>query len=72
METIEIKSKLQKLIDEQDDMKILQEIYTFLQETTINPRLRLKLSERAKKSEADIIAGRTFTKEEILQRTNHN
>lgn len=70
METIEIKSQLQKMIDEQDDINVLQAIYTLLQKTSLNPILKIKLANRAKKAESDIATGRVFTKEEIIQRTN--
>jgi len=70
METIEIKSQLQKMIDEQEDINVLQAIYTLLQKTSLNPILKTKLANRAKKAESDIAAGRVFTKEDIIQRTN--
>ena len=70
METIKIKSQLQKMIDEQEDINVLQAIYTLLQKTSLNPILKIKLANRAKKAESDIAAGRVFTKEDIIQRTN--
>ena len=70
MNVVEIKSELQKMIDEQEDMSVLQDIYTLLQKASINPELRTKLTNRAIKAEEDIVAGKVFTREEIIQRTN--
>ncbi len=70
MNTITIKSQLQKLINEQDDIDVLQAIYTLLQKTSLNPVLKTKLTNRAKKAEEDIATGRILTKEEIIQKTN--
>ena len=70
MNAITIKSDLQKLINEQDDISVLQAIYTLLQKTSLNPVLKTKLTNRAKKAEEDIAAGRIFTKKDIIQRTN--
>lgn len=71
MKTIEIKSQLRKMIDEQDDKNVLHAIYTLLQKTSLNPILKNKLSNRAKQAEIDIATGRVFNREEIIQRTNH-
>ena len=70
MNTTVIKSQLQKMIDEQDDINVLQAIYTLLQKTSLNSVLITKLTNRAKKAEEDITEDRMFTKEEIIQRTN--
>ena len=70
MDTITIKSDLQKMINEQDDVNVLQAIYTLLQKTSLNPVLKTKLTNRAKQAEEDIVAGRIFTKDEIIQLTN--
>ncbi|MBI9036772.1 MAG: hypothetical protein JEY97_01445 [Bacteroidales bacterium] len=70
MDTIAIKSQLQKMIDEQDDINVLRAIYTLLQKTSLNSVLITKLTNRAKKAEEDIAEGRIFTKEEIIRRTN--
>ncbi len=58
------------MINEQEDISVLQAIYTLLQKTSLNPALKAKLSDRAKKAEADIAANRTFTEETIIERTN--
>ncbi len=70
MNTITIKSNLQKMIDEQDDISVLKAIYTLLQKTSLNQVLKTKLANRAKKAEEDIVANRFLSKEEIIQRTN--
>jgi len=70
MNTIVIKSQLQKMIDEQDDINVLQAIYTLLQKTSLNSVLLTKLTNRAIRAEEDIAKDRIFTREEIIQRTN--
>jgi hypothetical protein len=70
MDTITIKSDLQKMINEQDDVNVLQAIYTLLQKVSLNPILKTKLSNRALQAEEDIVAGRVYTKEEVIQQTN--
>ena len=70
MNTITIKSDLQKMINEQDDINVLQAIYTLLQKTSLNQALKAKLTNRAKKAEEDIASGRLLSKEEIIQITN--
>jgi len=70
MSSITIKSDLQKMIAEQDDINVLEAIYTLLQKTSLNPELKIKLTSRAKKAEEDIVSGRVFTKDEVIQKTN--
>ncbi len=72
MDAIILKSQLQKLIDEQDDIRVLQAIYTLLEKTSLDSVLKSKLTDRARKAEADITGGRVFTKEAIIEKTNHN
>ena len=69
MSTIEIKSELQQMIEQEKDMGILEAIRTILQKTRLNPMLKEKLTERALKSEKDITEGRLLSKDEIIQRT---
>ncbi len=71
MDTGSIKLELRKMIDEQDDMTVLEAIYILLKKTSLNPVLKSKLTSRATKSEKDISENRTFTKEEIIKKTNH-
>ncbi len=65
-----IRHRLQEMINEQEDKKVLEAIYTLLQKTGLNPILKEKLSKRAKKAEEDITENRTFTKEEVIEKTN--
>jgi hypothetical protein len=69
MSTVEIKTELQKMIEQENDVSILEAIRTILQKTSLNPVLKEKLSERALKSEKDITGGRLLSKEEVQQRT---
>jgi hypothetical protein len=70
MNTVTIKSRLQQMIDEQDDINVLEAIYTLLQKNSLNPAvLKSKLTNRAKKAEDDIATGKLFTKEDVIQRT---
>jgi hypothetical protein len=50
-------------------MRSLEDIRTILQKTSLNPMLKEKLTERALKSEKDIVEGRLLGKEKIQQRT---
>ena len=70
IDIIVLKSQLQKLINEQDDVLVLQAIYTLLEKTSLDSILKSKLTDRALKAEADISGGRVFTKEEIIEKTN--
>lgn len=70
MGTVEIKTELQQMIEHETDMSVLQAIYTILLKTSLSPELKEKLTLRALKSEEDIKAGRVFSKEEVIQRTN--
>lgn len=70
MSTAEIKTELQRLIEQERDMSVLQAIHTILIKTGLNPKLREKLATRALKSEEDIRDNRVFSKEEVIRRTN--
>lgn len=69
MDTIEIKTELQQMIELESDVQILEAIRTILQKTNFDPVLKAKLTSRALKSEEAIKAGKVFTKEEVIQRT---
>lgn len=71
MSVVEIKSELQKMIENETDYSVLQAIRTLLKKTSLNPVLKEKLTIRALKSEEDIRDGRVFSKEEVIKRTNH-
>jgi hypothetical protein len=70
MGAAEIKTELQRLIERETDMDILQAIHTILLKTGLNPKLKEKLTLRALKSEEDIKANRVFSKEEVIRRTS--
>lgn len=70
MKSTEIKTELQRLIEQETDMGILQAIRTILLKTGLNPELKAKLTIRALKSEDDIKASRIFDKEEVIRRTS--
>lgn len=64
-----IKTELQRMIEEEKDIKVLEAIHRFLEDSRLDPPLREKLSIRALQSEEDIRKGRLHSKEEIIQRT---
>lgn len=68
MSTVELKTVLQRMIEQETDTNILQAILTILQKTSLNPVLKEKLTNRALKSEEDIQAGRLFNKEDVVKR----
>ncbi len=70
MTITEIKTELQQMIEHETDVNVLQAIRTLLRKTSLNPMMREKLTSRATKSEEDIKAGRLFSKEEVITRTN--
>jgi sialic acid synthase SpsE len=69
MGTLELKTELQRMIEQETDVNVLKAILTILQKTSLDPVLKEKLTSRALASEDDIKAGRLFSKEEILKRT---
>jgi len=70
METALIKSRLQKLIQQENDVNVLQAIYTILEKTSFHPVLKSKLTTRAEKAEQDIATGKLFTTEDVVKRTD--
>lgn len=70
MSTVEIKTELQRMIEQETDVNVLKAIRTILHKTSLNPILRDKLTSRALKSEDDIRSGRVFNKEEVIKRTS--
>ena len=69
MNAIEIKTELQRMIEQEKDMSVLEAIRTLLQKTSLDPVLREKLTLRALKSEEDIAAGNLLSKDEIIKQT---
>jgi hypothetical protein len=70
MGAMEIRTELQQMIEHETDVSVLQAIRTILLKTGLNPVLKEKLTARALRSEDDIKAGRVYSKEEVIQRTN--
>ncbi|MCA2951407.1 hypothetical protein [Microcystis sp. M112S1] len=70
MGAMEIRTELQQMIEHETDLSVLQAIRTILLKTGLNPVLKEKLTARALRSEDDIKAGRVYSKEEVIQRTN--
>lgn len=68
MSTVELKTELQQMIERETDVNVLKAIRTILQKTSLNPVLKEKLTSRALKSEADIQAGRVFSREDVEKR----
>lgn len=66
----ELKTELQRMIEQETDINVLKAIRTILQKTSLNPILKEKLTSRALTSEDDIKAGRLFSKEEVIKRIN--
>ena len=52
------------------DVDILQAIRTLLQKTHIDPVWQDKLTRRAQQAEQDIQAGRFYSREQVVERTN--
>jgi hypothetical protein len=70
MSTVELKTELQRMIEQETDVNMLKAILTILQKTNLDPVLKQKLTARALQSESDIETGRLSTKEEVISRTN--
>lgn len=68
MKSLNLKIELQKLIEQEHDISLLQAIRTLLQKNRLHPILKQKLTQRALQSEKDIKAGRVYSKEEVMQR----
>ena len=70
MDTMEIKSELRRMIEQETDISVLEAIRTILQKTSLNPVLKEKLTSRALKSEKDIHSGRVSGKEDVTKRVS--
>lgn len=69
MSALEIKTELQRLIEQEKDMSVLEAIHTILQKTSLDSVLKEKLTARVLKSEKDIAEGHLFNKEEVTKLT---
>lgn len=70
MRTTDIKTELRALIEKETDNSILQAIYTLLKKSSLDPKLKEKLTTRALKSEEDIAAGRLMDRKALEQKLN--
>ncbi len=70
MNTLTLKSQIQKMINELDDINILNSIYSILDKATLDPEMKSILSKRAEKSEEDIKHGRTLTMQDFINKTS--
>lgn len=69
-QVVDIKAELQELIAQESDVDILQAIRTLLQKTRLDPVWQEKLTRRAQQAEEDIQAGRLYSREQVVARTN--
>lgn len=64
-----IKTELQRMIENETDMRVLEAIHSFLENAHLDPTLKEKLTIRALRSEEDIKEGRIHDKNEVIKRT---
>ena len=70
MDTLAIKEELKQRIDLEDDPVVLDAIKDLLNHPPIDPVLQAKLVSRALKAEEDYKTGRTYSREQVVERTN--
>jgi hypothetical protein len=68
MSPIELKTELQRMIEQGTDANVLNAILTLLRKTSLDPILKETLTIRALKSEEDIRANRVYSIEEVKKR----
>lgn len=68
MNTLDIKTELQELINNETDKKVLEAILVLLKKSEINPVLKEKLTARALKSQQNIIDGKVYTRKEAEEK----
>lgn len=68
MSATDIKAELQKLIEQEKDLHILEAIRTLLKKSSLSPTLKEKLTSRALKSEHDIKEGRLLSRQELEEK----
>lgn len=68
MSSAAIKIELQKLIEEEKDLQVLEAIKTLLTKSSLNPELKEKMTSRALKSEQDIKEGRLLNRQEFEEK----
>lgn len=70
MDTLAIKEEIKQRIDMEDDPTVLDAVKGLLSHPPIDPVLQAKLVSRALKAEEDYKAGRTYTRKQVVERTN--
>ncbi len=60
-----LQARLKRLIDEQEDTRVLHRLLAELQGGTNEDRWKEVLAARAARSEADFAAGRVYTQEQV-------
>ncbi|MBK5278871.1 MAG: hypothetical protein JJE09_08410 [Bacteroidia bacterium] len=70
MDIVAIKEEIKQRIDLEDDPMVLDTIKDLLNHPPIDPVLQAKLVSRALKAEEDFKAGRFYTREEVIKRTD--
>jgi hypothetical protein len=68
MATVDLKTELQELIQNETDHSILDAIRTLLIKSRLDPILKEKLTSRALKAEEDIAANRLMDRKELEKR----
>lgn len=67
-----MKNEIQKLVETQSDPTILQRVYEILEQAQQEAAWKEVMTARALKAEEDIKAGRVYTLEEALKKSNEN
>lgn len=68
MSTADIKVELQKLIEQENDLYVLEAIKTLLKKISQDPILKQKLTSRALASEKDIKEENVWNRQEIAKK----
>lgn len=68
MNASDIKIELQKLIEQEKDLHILEAIKTLVKRSSLNPELKEKLTSRALKSEQNIKEGKLLSRQELEEK----
>ena len=70
MDNLAIKEEIKQKIDMEDNPTVLDAVKDLLNHPPIDPVLQAKLVSRALKAEEDYKAGRTYSREQVVERTN--
>jgi len=70
MKGSDIKTELRDLIEKENDTAVLEAIKTLLMKSSLDPKLKKKLTDRAVKADEDIVAGRVNSRAEIESKLN--